>query len=329
MASRRTTTTASRAARSTCDVAEAIEALPGLARIAATTWLRTARVGRVASALAGDPRGCAAADPQTRELAAGAGPRARDDRGRRPAQLGSCGRATPSRRRCRRVGVTWRPAPEPTPEQPARGARTRVLRERGEELLDRSRDVWNDEQAHPAYARILDDLAPDEGRILLLLLRAGPQPSVDVRTGGPVGLVQLAAGRPGLTMIGARAGCRYLDQVPSYLDNLFRLGLVWFSREHAARPGAVPGARGAARRARGDALGAVAAGGAPQHPPHAVRRRTSAAPCWRRTPTPPSTRRTRYRWAMWTGTGKFPRVEWNGLNSGRVGLHDVAAVAAP
>ena len=37
-------------------------------------------------------------------------------------------------------------------------------------------------------------------------------------------------------MIGPRAGCRYLDQVPSYLHNLFRLGMVWFSRELVADP---------------------------------------------------------------------------------------------
>ena len=37
-------------------------------------------------------------------------------------------------------------------------------------------------------------------------------------------------------MIGGRAGCRYLDQVPSYLNNLFRLGLVWFSRESLRDP---------------------------------------------------------------------------------------------
>jgi hypothetical protein len=36
---------------------------------------------------------------------------------------------------------------------------------------------------------------------------------------------------PGLNMIGARAGCRYLERVPAYLNNLFRLGMVWFSRE--------------------------------------------------------------------------------------------------
>ena len=96
--------------------------------------------------------------------------------------------------------------------------------------------MWNTDKGHPAFDRILDELAPDEGRILLLLLKGGPQPSVDVRTGGPMGLVSSHLIAPGLTMIGARAGCRYLDQVPSYLNNLFRLGLVWFSRESLRDP---------------------------------------------------------------------------------------------
>ena len=112
----------------------------------------------------------------------------------------------------------------------------RSLRERGADLLERSRDVWSNEQGHPAYARILDELAPDEGRILLLLLQGGPQPSVDVRTGGPVGMVNSQLIAPGLSMIGMRAGVRYPDQVPAYLNNLFRLGLVWFSKEPLKDP---------------------------------------------------------------------------------------------
>ena len=106
-----------------------------------------------------------------------------------------------------------------------------TLKESGADLIRRSRDVWNDEQAHPAYERILSELAPDEGRVLMLLLRRGPQPSVDVRTGGPIGVLSSRLIAPGLTMIGSRAGLRYTDQVPAYLNNLFRLGLVWFSRE--------------------------------------------------------------------------------------------------
>ncbi|WP_309648875.1 Abi-alpha family protein [Nocardioides sp.] len=110
------------------------------------------------------------------------------------------------------------------------------LRELGKQLLDRSRDVWNTDEGHPAYERILSELAPDEARILMLLLTGGPQPSVDVRTGGPIGMVSSQLIAPGLTMIGARSGVRYLDQVPAYLNNLFRLGLVWFSREALRDP---------------------------------------------------------------------------------------------
>jgi hypothetical protein len=36
---------------------------------------------------------------------------------------------------------------------------------------------------------------------------------------------------PGLTMIGQQAGVRHLDRVPQDLNNLYRLGLIWFSRE--------------------------------------------------------------------------------------------------
>lgn len=110
-------------------------------------------------------------------------------------------------------------------------SRPTSLRERGQDLLAKSRDVWSSDDRHPAFDRILDEMAPDEARILVMLLERGPQPSVDVRTGGPIGMVSSQLVAPGLNMVGARAGLRYLDQVPSYLNNLFRLGLIWFSRE--------------------------------------------------------------------------------------------------
>jgi hypothetical protein len=116
------------------------------------------------------------------------------------------------------------------------GAASRSLRDDGEALLRKSRDVHYAEDAHPAYARILSELAPDEGRILHLLLLKGPQPAVDVRTGGPIGFVSSRLVAPGLTMIGPRAGCRYVERTPSYLHNLFRLGMVWFSRETLRNP---------------------------------------------------------------------------------------------
>lgn len=96
-----------------------------------------------------------------------------------------------------------------------------------------SADIRYEEDSHPAFARILDDIAPDEARLLRLLMDRGAQPAVDVRSGGPlgVGFVATELVAPGLTMMGAEAGIRHVDRLPSYLNNLFRLGLIWFSRE--------------------------------------------------------------------------------------------------
>jgi hypothetical protein len=105
------------------------------------------------------------------------------------------------------------------------------LRERGAELLRRSADVEYDLDAHPAYARILSELAPDEARILRVLAQQGPRPAVDVRTGGAVGRLKSDLIAPGLTMIAAEAGVRHAEKIHPYLDNLSRLGLIAFSRE--------------------------------------------------------------------------------------------------
>jgi hypothetical protein len=83
---------------------------------------------------------------------------------------------------------------------------------------------------HPAFERVLENLAPDEGRILRLLAVQGPQPAIDIRTSPPLGIgSEMVAS--GLTMIGRAAGCREPDHVHAYLANLYRLGLIWFSRE--------------------------------------------------------------------------------------------------
>jgi hypothetical protein len=104
------------------------------------------------------------------------------------------------------------------------------LPDRMRALLDASSDVTFPDTGHPAYVRLLSELAPDEARILRLFAERGPQPSVDVRTKRPFGVgSQLIA--PGITMIGRYAGCAHVDRVPAYLNNMFRLGLVWFSRE--------------------------------------------------------------------------------------------------
>lgn len=125
-----------------------------------------------------------------------------------------------------------------TPSQPIEETTEPVnpLHQAGQRLLRESRDVWSEPQSHPAYARMIEELAPDEARILVLLLRKGPQASVNVRTGGMIGTVSSSLVASNLTMIGALAGCRYVDRVPSYLHNLERMGLIWFSSETLRDP---------------------------------------------------------------------------------------------
>ncbi|SHU11096.1 Uncharacterised protein [Mycobacteroides abscessus subsp. abscessus] len=223
--------------------AEIGEALPGLVRLAATAWVRTAewtlvaglKTGRRALEIVADPT--SAADT-ARELISGV------------AQAGtvfgevakavsngvSVSQAVVQVSASLTDTVTTHEVSHQHDEEERQRKMEQSLRAQGQALLTRSRDVWNTERGHPAYARILEEMAPDEARILLLLLRGGPQPAVDVRTGGPIGMVSSRLVAPGLNMIGPRAGLRYLDQVPAYLNNLFRLGLIWFSQEQLRDP---------------------------------------------------------------------------------------------
>ncbi|MFE7800454.1 Abi-alpha family protein [Nocardia sp. NPDC057440] len=108
---------------------------------------------------------------------------------------------------------------------PLHSASIEDLRRRGDALLARSADVYFSEDVHPAYDRILDELAPDEARILRFMALNGPQPSVDVRTNRPLGIgSELVTGD--LTSVPEQAGVRYPDRSRTYLINLNRLGLT-------------------------------------------------------------------------------------------------------
>jgi hypothetical protein len=99
------------------------------------------------------------------------------------------------------------------------------LRTRGAQLLARSAELDDGAELHPAFDAILDELAPDEARILRLLMLEGPQPVLDVQEVNALGRpVRWLARR--ISLIGERAGCRRRDQVGVHLDNLRRLGLV-------------------------------------------------------------------------------------------------------
>jgi hypothetical protein len=108
---------------------------------------------------------------------------------------------------------------------PLHSASVEELRRRGDALLARSADVYFSEDVHPAYDRILDELAPDEARILRFMALNGAQPSVDVRTNRPLGIgSELVTGD--LTSVPEQAGVRYPDRARTYLINLNRLGLT-------------------------------------------------------------------------------------------------------
>jgi Abortive infection alpha len=178
-----------------------LESAPAIARLAVGTGLRTARWAAESSLRAG---------------------------------AGLIGVELPSENGSRPPEETAEVVPSPPPGE-SEATRPRSLRDRGAELLDLSADVEYEEGFHPAYERILSQLAPDEARILRVLATRGAQPAVDVRAGKALGIgSEMVA--PGLNMLGPEAGCRYLDRVPAYLNNLYRLGLIWFSREPLEDP---------------------------------------------------------------------------------------------
>lgn len=105
-----------------------------------------------------------------------------------------------------------------------------TLLERGEALLEQSANLDYEEEYHPAYDHVVDQLAPDEARILRLLATEGPQPAVDVKDLGWLPFGSKLVGVH-LTMLGTKAGCRHDERTPAYLHNLHRLGILWFARE--------------------------------------------------------------------------------------------------
>ena len=109
-----------------------------------------------------------------------------------------------------------------------------ALRDQGAELLRQAADVNLADGAHPAYAQILLELAPDEARILRLPATGGPQPGVDVRSTQLIRSGQVEA--EGLHMVGAEAGTRHGDRVTVYLSNPARLGLAKFSDQPIEDP---------------------------------------------------------------------------------------------
>ncbi|HET9719701.1 MAG TPA: Abi-alpha family protein [Solirubrobacteraceae bacterium] len=193
------------------------EMLPALARVAADLWVRAAIWGVEASLRTGARIARAAVDPEAaadlyQDLSGGVRAYAREFLGitELDDQLSELKPL---------AGATL----------PQNGSDPEIaLRERGAQLLRQAADVSFEDGVHPAYARILTELAPDEARILRTLATDGPQPMVDIREANLIGMGSQLI-RTDLNMIAAQAGLRYRDRVEAYLGNLLRLGLIELS----------------------------------------------------------------------------------------------------
>lgn len=101
-----------------------------------------------------------------------------------------------------------------------------ALRERFHALLERSREpAPPDDEPHPAFARIVDSLSPDEARIIVLLCREGPRPIVAVRAAPLIGRGAQTV-LENVSLVGEQAGCHRPERTPAYIDNLCRLGVT-------------------------------------------------------------------------------------------------------
>ncbi|TSD98110.1 DUF4393 domain-containing protein [Skermania sp. ID1734] len=107
----------------------------------------------------------------------------------------------------------------------------RALRKRGNRLIGishKSGPCYR--KVHPSFPLILDELTPDEARIVRFLAVAGKQPMIDVRTKSlfQVGSELIASD---INMVAEMSGCRWREHDRNYFANLIRLGLVVFSPE--------------------------------------------------------------------------------------------------
>jgi hypothetical protein len=203
-----------------------IETVSGIARIAAGAWLRGATWGLGTTVKATRRLGEAAVSGESAaqlidELREEALENLRLVLGvveREP-------RAAPITDAFNSIVPERRPAPDPDRDT------AESLRDRGTALLERAAEVDRGGTAiHPGFDRIIDQLAPDEARILKLLGNDGPQPIVYIHRAAPMGLGAREIARR-LSLIGREAGCLRPELLPAYIDNLVRLGLIAIRRD--------------------------------------------------------------------------------------------------
>lgn len=121
--------------------------------------------------------------------------------------------------------VDERRLPAPENHQPARplptGRHPTLLLA---DLLERSIDQSSDEARLYLFSRMLQDLVPDEARILALLADGEPQPLIHIGLGPLIGSVKRVA--ENYSDLGKTAALKYRDMAPIYIRHLRHLGLL-------------------------------------------------------------------------------------------------------
>lgn len=100
----------------------------------------------------------------------------------------------------------------------------RNLRHKGRDLLRRS-TLLDDPDEHPAMSVILDEISPDEARIIRYLGEAGPQAVIDVVASNPMTRKKREMVH-NYSLVAREAGCIRPHYGAIYLDNLARLGVA-------------------------------------------------------------------------------------------------------
>ena len=96
-------------------------------------------------------------------------------------------------------------------------------------LLAASMDKATAEGAHPAFVEIIRQLTPDEAKLVSLFLKEMPFPLLNVRWEYKAKSESKMGGKDFLvnfSLLGEAAGCEFNNLVPTYIDNLCRLGLA-------------------------------------------------------------------------------------------------------
>lgn len=99
-----------------------------------------------------------------------------------------------------------------------------VLRDLYANLLATSIDADTANNAHPGFVHILQNMSPDEAKIMRLFAVKNDAPLIDVKANFTSGGFKILVRH--FSSIGTEANCSHQDLIPNYLDNLIRLGLL-------------------------------------------------------------------------------------------------------